>query len=164
MRMQDGPTVEVEISVEATPARTWELVTDLTLVGEWSPEYQGGKWHEGTNGPAVGAWFKGRNKRGDREWESDSIVVESVPGQTFAWSVSDPDNPAATWRFDLRPEGSGTHVRHHVRLGPGPSGLTARIAEIPDREEDIVAARCAEIRRNMQATLDGLKAAAEQGA
>ena len=30
--------------------------------------------------------------------------------------------------------------------GPGPSGLTARIAELPDREEDIIAARTAEHR------------------
>ena len=163
MRMEDGPTVEVDIRVEASPGRVWELVTDLARVGEWSPEYQGGAWHEGADGPAVGAWFKGRNKRGDREWESDSVVVESVAAQTFAWSVSSPDNPAATWRFDLQPDGSGTQVRHHVRLGPGPSGLTARIAERPDREEDIVSARCAEVRRNMQATLEGLKTAAEQG-
>lgn len=163
MRMQDGPTVEVEISVEATPARVWELVGDLALMGEWSPEYQGGEWLDGAAGPAVGARFKGRNGRGEREWVSESTVIESVPGQTLAWAVSDPDNAAATWRFDLQSEGNGTRVRQHVRLGPGPSGLTARIAEVPDREEDIVAARCAEIRRNMQATLEGLKAAAEQG-
>ena len=164
MRMQDGPTVEVTIRVDAAPGRVWELVTDLALVGEWSPEYQGGNWHEGTDGPAVGAWFKGRNRRGDREWVSESVVVEAEAGHTFAWSVSDPDNPAATWRFDLQPDGCGTRVRHRVRLGPGPSGLTARIAERPDREEDIVAARCAEVRGNMQATLEGLKAAAERGA
>ena len=163
MRMQDGPTVEVEISVEATPARVWELVGDLALMGEWSPEYQGGDWLDGAAGPAVGSRFKGRNRRGDQAWESESTVIESVPGQVLAWAVSDPDNAAATWRFDLQSEGNGTRVRQHVRLGPGPSGLTARIAEVPDREEDIVAARCAEIRRNMQATLEGLKAAAEQG-
>ena len=163
MRMQDGPTVEVEISVEAAPVRVWELVGDLALMGEWSPEYQSGDWLDGAAGPAVGSRFKGRNRRGDRAWESESTVIESVPGQVLAWAVSDPDNAAATWRFDLQSEGNGTRVRQHVRLGPGPSGLTARIAEVPDREEDIVAARCAEIRRNMQATLEGLKAAAEQG-
>jgi hypothetical protein len=54
-------------------------------------------------------------------------------------------------------------VRQHVQLGPGPSGLSARIAELPDREADIIAARTAEHRRNMHATLEGLKTAAEQG-
>ena len=48
-------------------------------------------------------------------------------------------------------------------MGPGPSGLTARIAELPDREEDIIAALSAEHRRNMEATLAGLKTSAEQG-
>ena len=62
------------------------------------------------------------------------------------WAVGNPTNPAATWRFDLTPDGSGTRVRQHVQLGPGPSGLTARIAELPDREEDIIAARTAELR------------------
>ena len=81
MRMQDGPTVEVEVWVETTPDRAWELVTDLTLVGEWSPEYQGGRWHEGSDGPAVGAWFKGRNKRGDREWESGARPDVRLVGQ-----------------------------------------------------------------------------------
>ena len=29
MRMRDKPTVEVEMSIAAPPARVWELVTDL---------------------------------------------------------------------------------------------------------------------------------------
>jgi hypothetical protein len=111
----------------------------------------------------VGARFKGRNKRRGREWESVSTVLEAAPERSFVWAVGNPTNPAATWRFDLTPDGSGTQVRQHVQLGPGPSGLTARIAELPDREEDIIAARTAELRRNMQTTLAGLKADAEQG-
>jgi uncharacterized protein YndB with AHSA1/START domain len=163
MRMSDRPTVEVEMFIEAPPARVWELMTDIVLMGQWSPEYQGGEWLDGATGPTVGARFKGRNKRQDREWESVSTVVEAEPGRAVAWAVGDPNNAAATWRFDLTPEGTGTRVRQHVQLGPGPSGLTARIAELPDREEDIVAARTAEQRRNMQTTLEGLKATAEQG-
>jgi hypothetical protein len=46
-------------------------------------------------------------------------------------------------------------------MGPGPSGLTAVIDQRPDLEERIIANRCAEHSRNMQATLQGLKAAAE---
>ncbi len=164
MRMSDRPTVEEEIVVNAPPARVWELITDLNLMGQWSPEYQGGEWLDGAAGPAVGARFKGRNKRGEREWESTSTVLESEPGRSFAWAAGDPGNAAATWRFDLIPEGPGTRVHQHVELGPGPSGLTAVIDARPDREEDIVAARTAEHSRNMQATLAGLKASAEQGA
>ena len=163
MRMSDRPTVEADIFIAAPADRVWELVTDLNAVGQWSPEYQGGEWIDGATGPAVGACFTGRNKREEREWESTSTVIEANPGQSFAWAVGNPDHAAATWRFDLTPEGEGTRVRQHVEIGPGPSGLTAVIEKIPDREEDIVANRVAEHRRNMQATLDGLKASAEQG-
>ncbi len=43
MRMRDKPTIAVEMSIAAPPARVWELVTDLQLMGHWSPEYQGGE-------------------------------------------------------------------------------------------------------------------------
>lgn len=162
MRMSDKPTVEVDLFIEGSPQQIWALLADLELMGQWSPEYQGGEWLDATAGPAVGARFKGRNKRGDREWESTSTITEAEPGRTLAWAVGDPDNPGASWRLELTPEGSGTRVKHHVQLGPGPSGLTARIAQVPDREEDVVAARTAEHRRNMQTTLAGLKIAAEQ--
>jgi uncharacterized protein YndB with AHSA1/START domain len=164
MRMSDRPSVEAEIFIAAPPQRVWELVVDLQLMGQWSPEYQSGEWLDGAIGPTVGARFKGCNRRRDRAWESVSTVIEATPGQVIAWAVGEPANPGATWRFDLTPEGSGTRVCQRVQIGPGPSGLTARIAELPDREADIIAARTAEHRRNMQATLAGLKAAAEQGA
>ncbi len=162
MRMSDRPTVDVEIFIAASPARVWELVTNLDRMGQWSPEYQGGEWIDGAAGPAVGARFKGRNKRREREWESVSTVTVCEPDRSFAWAVGDSDNPGASWRFDLTFEGTGTKVCQQVQLGPGPSGLTARIAELPDREADVIAARIAEHRRNMQTTLEGLKAAVEQ--
>ncbi len=162
MRMRDRPTVEADIFVAAPATRVWELVIDLERMGQWGPEYQGGEWLDGATGPVVGARFKGRNKRREREWESISTVLEAAVGRSFAWAVGNPHNPAATWRFDFTPEGAGTRVHQHVQLGPGPSGLTARIAELPDREEDIVAARTAELQRHMQITLQGLKTSAEQ--
>jgi uncharacterized protein YndB with AHSA1/START domain len=154
--------VEVDIFIAASPQRVWELVVDLQLMGQWSPEYQGGEWLDGATGPTVGARFKGHNTRRERAWESVSTVIEATPGRAIAWAVGDPQNPGAVWRFALAAEGTGTRVRQHVQLGPGPSGLSARIAELPDREADILAARTAEHRRNMHTTLEGLKTAAEQ--
>ena len=58
-------------------------------------------------------------------------VVEAKPEQSFVWAVGNPQNAAATWRIDLVPEGTGTRVQHQVQLEPRPSGLTARIAELP---------------------------------
>ena len=161
MRMGDRPTVDAEVFIEASPSRVWDLVTDIVRMGQWSPEYQGGEWLDGALRPVVGSRFRGRNSRRDREWETVSTVIEAEAGRSFAWAVGDPGNAAATWRFDLATEGTGTLLRQNVQLGPGPSGLAARIEELPDREEEIVAARTAELRRNMQSTLDGIKSAAE---
>lgn len=165
MHMSDCPTVAEDIFINASPAAVWALVTDLNAVGQWSPEYQGGEWLDGATGAAVGARFKGYNQREDRKWESESVVTECDVERTLAWAVGrDPGNAGASWRFDLTPQDSGTHVRQQVIIGPGPSGLTAVIEQLPHLEEKIIANRIAEHSHNMQATLQGLKAAAEQGA
>ena len=162
MRTGDRPSVEAEIFIQTPPSRPWEPVTDIVLMGWWSPEYEGGTWLDGATGATVGAIFRGRNKRLDSECETVSTVIEAEPGQSFAWAVGDPDNASATWRFDLTPEGTGTRARQHVQLGPGPSGLTRRIDEASDREEEAVAVRIDEHRRNMQTTLAAIRSAAEQ--
>ncbi|MER6123222.1 hypothetical protein ABT173_11185 [Streptomyces sp. NPDC001795] len=68
----------------------------------------------------------------------------------------------ATWRFELEPERTGTRLRQVAQIGPGRSGLSLVIERMPEREEKIVANRLAELRTNMEATLHGIKALAEQ--
>jgi hypothetical protein len=70
------------------------------------------------------------------------VVIESEPGVIFAWAVGDPANAAATWRYQMSADGSGgTVLRDRAVMGPGPSRLTAVIAELPDREDSIIANR-----------------------
>jgi hypothetical protein len=92
------------------------------------------------------------------------VVIESAPGVDFAWAVEDRANPAATWRYQLEFDGSGgTVVRYRAVMGPGPSGLTAKIAEMSNLEERIIAYRLKEHERNMMTMLQAIKRAAEQG-
>lgn len=163
MRMSDRPACEVTATVDAPPEAVWGLVSDVTRVGEWGAECVRAHWIDGASEPAVGARFLGRQVRGDREWETTSVVIDADAGRSFAWVVGDPDNPSATWRYRLTPAGAGTHVTYRAELGPGPSGLTAVIARTPDSEEQIIAGRLAEHRRNMTATLAAVKARAEKG-
>src|SRR5712691_3791792 len=100
MRMRDKPTIAVEMSIAAPPARVWELVTDLQLMGHWSPEYQGGEWLDGASGLIVDARFKGRNKRRGREWESVSTVLEAAPGRSFVWAVGNPTKDRKSTRLN----------------------------------------------------------------
>lgn len=164
MRFSDGPEVSVETSIDAPPQRVWELCADLTRMAEWGgQENLGGEWVEG-GGPKLGAHFKGRNQHNAiGEWETTSVVVECDPPRALAWAVGDPENASATWRFDLTPTASGTKLRQHVRMGPGPSGLTFAIERMPDKEERIIERRIEEHTANMTATLEGIKRAAEAG-
>ena len=124
----DLPSVEAEILVDAPPQRVWQLVTDIVLLGEWSPEYDGGEWLDGAAGPAGGARFRGRNSRQGRNWETTSTVVEAAPNSAFAWAVGDPANAVATWRFDLSAEAQGT-----PGAAEGPTGPRAVGAHQPHR-------------------------------
>jgi uncharacterized protein YndB with AHSA1/START domain len=164
MRMADLPCVEVSLTMAAPPERVWALVSDATRVGEWGGECVAAEWVEGAEGPAVGARFLGHQVREGRKWQTTSVVIDSQPGVSFAWAVEDPANPSATWGYQLACDGSGgTIVYYRATMGPGPSGLTAVIAERPDLEESIIADRLREHRRNMTVTLEAIKRVAEQG-
>lgn len=162
MRYTDGPTTEVDVYIEAPPSRVWPLVSDIDLPSRFSHEFQGGEWLDDVTEGAVGARFRGRNRHeAAGEWETTSVVVECEPEKAFAWAVGDPDHPSATWRFELAPEAGGTRLRQHAKIGPGPSGLSAVIERMPDREERIIERRLDEHRANMQRTLEGIKSLAE---
>jgi hypothetical protein len=161
VRLADQPSVEVDVFVAAPPDVVWSLVADVTRIGDWSPECIGARWVDDARRAVTGARFVGHQRRGDMEWESVSVVTEAEPGRSFAWAVGDPATPAASWRFDLRPEPGGTRLVQRAVMGPGQSRLSAVIAEHPDQEERIVAARLEEHRRNMAVTLDGIRQAAE---
>ncbi len=160
-RFSDSPVVEVQADIAAPPATVWQLVTDLDLPARFQDEFRGAHWLD--DGPALEARFLGRNERKGRTWETTSWVVAYEPERVFGWAVSDRDNPGATWTFTLEPLDGHTRLRYHRRLGPGPSGITHIIEKHPDSEEEIIAARDAMHRENMQAVVDGVKALAEGG-
>jgi hypothetical protein len=158
-RFVDGSVVEVSAAIEAPLTDIWQLVTDINLPGRFQDEFVEAEWLDA--GPALEARFLGRNSRRDREWETTSWVNSYEPMRAFGWSVSDRDNPGATWTFFLEDSGDGTFLRYHRVLGPGPSGLTAAIERNPDAEEEIIALRDEEQRENMQAVVLGIKTLAE---
>ncbi len=57
------PTGSVTVTIAAPPEQVWDLVTDVTRIGEFSPETFEGKWTRGSTGPEVGAHFAGHVKR-----------------------------------------------------------------------------------------------------
>ena len=161
-RLADGPGTVVEVDVAAPPAAVWPLVTDLDLPARFSDEFLGAVLDDPTAGPVPGARFVGRNRHPARgEWEQVCYVEVAEEARSFGWCTVHPTTPGARWRFRLDPIGGGTRLRFDVVLGPGPSGLTEAITQLPGKEDRIIARRLAEHRRNMQRVVDGIRELAE---
>lgn len=96
---------ETSVVVDATPDEVWDLVSDPTRIGEWSPECTGGSWT--TAGPAVGARFVGHNRHGRVRWTTHCRVTECVPGERFTFTVLE---SAMTWGYRLEAVDGGTRV------------------------------------------------------
>ncbi|HZN16249.1 MAG TPA: SRPBCC family protein, partial [Acidimicrobiales bacterium] len=72
----------VTVHMDASPEQVWDLVSDVTKIGRYSPETFEAEWLDGATGPAVGAKFRGHVKRngiGPVYWTT-CTVVDSEPG------------------------------------------------------------------------------------
>ncbi|HZN14075.1 MAG TPA: SRPBCC family protein [Acidimicrobiales bacterium] len=160
MRYEDGLTTEVDVLINASASRVWELVTDIDLPARFSTEFLGARWIDDRHD--VGARFVGRNHHAAMgEWETTSYVNRYEPLRAFGWAVTDPDDPSATWWFELEEEAEGVRLRQGTRMGPAPSGLSIAITAMPEKEERIIARRLEEYETNMRATVEGIKRLAE---
>ena len=146
---------ETSIDIAATPERVYELVSDVTRYGEWSPENLGGVWLDGASGPAVDAKFKAKNKR-RMSWSTTSTVRVADVGREFTFGTG--KGPDTIWSYRLEPVEGGTRVTESFEAEePNAMGrfLTKLGTGVSWSE------RGADIERGMQTTLEGLKAAAE---
>ena len=141
--------------ISAPADKIWTLVSDLPRMGEWSPENTGGKWLGGASGPAVGARFRGSNRKGLRRWSTTCTVTEADAGKKFAFDVAYGPVAISTWEYTLSTNGNGTTV---VEEWSDRRPAWMKIAAIPVMG---VADRAEHNRRGMEKTLDRLKAAAE---
>ena len=111
---------EVSLQMDAPPEKVWALVTDVTRIGEFSPETFEARWTRGSTGPEVGASFKGHVKRngvGPTYW-SPCQVTQCVPNEVFEFSVGTDDITVNNWGYRLEPTDGGTLVTEYFRLEP----------------------------------------------
>src|SRR3954471_19372299 len=105
------PHDEVTLEIDATPAEIYGLISDITRMGEWSPECIRCRWVKGSTGPAVGARFKAANKGGrGPAWFNTPVVTVAQPGREFAFNRSGPGIGSYTWTYVLEPTPTGTRV------------------------------------------------------
>ena len=161
-RYADKPTVQVQTWIDAPPQRVWAVVSDIELMPTMSQELQSVEWLDGATGPSVGARFVGHNKHEALgEWSTTSEVIEYEPERTLAWAVGDAQNPSAIWRFRLRAKDGGTELSQWMQMGPGRSGLSFAIDQMPEKEQKIVFVRMREFEQNMSSTVEHIKTLAE---
>ena len=161
-RHADGPGAVVEVDIDAPPSTVWKYLTDIGFGSNFSEEFTGARWAEGFDGPAIGARFIGSNSHpAIGQWEVPCFVDRCNEPTEFGWVTSDPDNPGARWHFEAAAIAGATRLRYSVILGPGPSGITAAIESMPEKEPRILARRIDEHRVNMTKVVEGIKAAAE---
>ena len=155
--MTDAATPDLAVTEHiAAPADVvYDLISDLTRMGEWSPENTGGTWIRGASGPAVGAWFKGSNRNGNRRWSSKCQVTVAERGAHFAFDVRFAGRTTARWSYRITPAGDGCTVTEET-YDQRPAWVRAiypYAVGIKDRAE--------RNRVNMQTTLRRLKETAE---
>lgn len=146
--------VSVTATVDAPPEAVHALVSDVTRMGEWSPETVRCKWLDDDRKK-----FRGYNRKGAVRWSTNATVVRNEPGEEFSFEVAAVAGiPVARWSYRFEPStGGGTVVTEswEDRRAPIFKKVTDLVIGVPDR--------ASHNRKGMEETLARIKAAAEAG-
>ena len=146
-------TVVVSKEIAASPDVVWAMVSDLTRMGEWSPENKGGQWIKGATGPAVGAIFKGRNSNGKKSWSTTVKVTEFEPSKKISFALMVGPSAWCDWVWEVAPSANGSLVKHSWidRRGKFANWLGGKVSGVTDR--------ASHNRANMERTIEALAGA-----
>lgn len=151
--MTSATTGEARVEVRAPADYIYALISDVTRMGDWSPETDRCEWLDGATHAAVGVRFRGANHLGPIKWHTECTITAATPGEEFAFSVMHPNGREETrWRYVLTPTAAGTEVVETYEFLWCP--LANRVAEL-------LIPRDRQLRRGIQQTLARVGAAAE---
>ena len=103
----DGFRRRVSVTIDAIPDEVYDVVSDISRTGEWSPVCKATWWKERADGtkptePEVGAWFVGHNETPKRTWETESVVTAAERPKVFSWAVN---GGVVEWGYEIKPAG-----------------------------------------------------------
>jgi uncharacterized protein YndB with AHSA1/START domain len=147
----EGIEGQATIHIDAPPEKVWAIVTDVTRMGEWSPECRKAEWIEGATGPAAGARFKGSNKKGILRWSTKPTVKVADTGREFTFDVGEDTR----WSYRFAPKDGGTDLTESFEALR--YNLFFKFVQPPNR-------RTRELQQGIEATLERIKRAAEGSA
>ncbi len=102
-------TCEATVKIDAPAQAVWNVVSDVTRVGEWSGECRSCDWVGRPAAPVPTARFRGRNRRGWARWTRLNQIDVADPPKELVWhTVASPVYRDSTeWRIGVRPSPSG---------------------------------------------------------
>jgi len=156
------------VLIAASADEVYRRVTDVTTIGERSPECYAAKWLDGATEAVKGARFKGYNKLGPIRWSTVCIVTEADAPHAFGFVVvSGKGREETRWRYLIEPAGDTNDTGD-----TGNTGNTVRLTESYEflwcpaaaRVLELPFPRDRQLRRGLQTTLQRVKSAVEQHA
>lgn len=144
------------IAIHASPEAVYDLISDVTRTGEWSPICKSCWWHDGDSAQ-VGAHFIGRNERDGHTWETVSEVVVAERGREFAWVVGE---GYVRWSYTMAPLDKGTELTEFWEFLP--AGIEMFHEKYGDKAPGLIEARIEDAHQGIPATLAAIKRIAEK--
>ena len=113
-----------EAIARAPAEAVWQIIADVTRVGEWSHECRGARLLRGARGAAPGVRFRGRNRSGVFRWSRSCVFTVVEPPRALAWRTGGLWGrvDSTQWRLDLEPVSGGTRIVQTyqvLRVAPG---------------------------------------------
>ncbi len=147
-----APVLQAQIDIDAPVSKVWTLVSDLSLMPQWSPQCRLMK--------PIGALRQGArtvnlNRRGFLFWPTTCRITELIPEQKLAFRVNE---NGTVWSYELEPTETGTRLleTRHAENGVKPVSnllVNSLLGGVPDFEKELV--------EGMTASLTRIKEAAE---
>ena len=149
---QSSPALHVSVNrmIPADPLTVYDAISDITTIGQRSPETHAAKWI------THGKKFKGYNHIGPLyRWSTVCKVTADAPGRTFAFDVAWPSK--TSWRYDLAAAAEGTEVTLTMTKQQPQAALVVAIQRLVGVHD-----RAGHLRTGMEQTLKGLAAQVQQ--
>jgi uncharacterized protein YndB with AHSA1/START domain len=142
------------IDIDAPPELVYDLITDVTLMGEWSPETYRCEWLDGVTTAQAGARFRGYNRMGRIRWQRNAVIDRAERGHEFCFTTLDDRTGRAEtqWAYTMEPTETGTLLTESFQF---------QWCSLRNRATELFIPRGRQVNRGIHETLHRIKAAAE---
>ena len=141
-------SAQVEAVVDAPVPHVWEVISDVTRVGEWSHECTTISWLDGATAAVPGARFRGHNQQRIFRWDRVCEIVAAEPYELVWRTVPTTLYPDSTvWRISVESTGEGTRIEQTFRVVRAPRGFDLLYGVLVPAHRDRTEALTEDLRR-----------------